>query len=340
VEQECWKTVKELEQTISVLQQEASLSSRVAAAEFDVRVLADDDKRTCFYTGLPTYSLFMSLVEYLEPKAKSMIPWNSGRTQEDRGTSSRAFNSISVANQLFSVLIRLRLGLVVADVCFRFNFSDATYSRLFSTWICFLSKELRLLFPFPTRKQIDDWMPRNFKVHFPNTRIIIDCYEVECQRPSGLLNSSITYSQYKSRNTWKILVGCTPSGLVSFVSEAWGGRISDREITERSGLIDLLEKGDMIMADRGFDIQESVASKGILVNVPPRLGSLKQLSARDVERTRRIAEYRIHIERIIGRGRRYDILNRKFTNVMSDLVSDINCVCMYLTNFDVPLVAY
>ena len=310
--------------------------------EFDIQLLEGNDKLTRFYTGMPTYDSFMALVEYLEPKAKEMRVWKGTNTKtEEKQQGSQCFSNLSTANQLFAILIRLRLGLLITDISTRFKIPEATYSRMFTTWICFLSKELRLIFPFPSREQIAQWMPRRFKRHFPNTRIIIDCYEIECQRPSGLINCSITYSHYKSRNTWKVLVGCTPSGLVSFVSDAWGGRISDREITEKSGLLDLLESGDMIMADRGFDIQEIVARRGILVNIPPFLGSQqKQMPAYDVEKTRRIAEFRIHIERVIGRGRRFEILNQKFPNTMHDLVSDINSVCMYLTNFDVPLVAY
>ena len=277
-----WRKEDELIAKVASLEEILSSRAPIYVAEFSVHVIEDNDHLTRFYTGLPTFGVFSSLVEYLRPKATVMTSWNSGRIASGSAHSTKltsCFPSMALENQLLSVLMRLRLGLISGDVAFRFKISEATYSRLFTTWICFLSKELKQLFPFPSRKQIDDWMPRNFKQAFPNTRIIIDCYEVQCQRPSSLLNSSVTYSQYKSRNTWKVLLGCTPSGLVSFVSEAWGGRVSDREITEKSGLLDLLEPGDMIMADRGFDIQESIASKGILVNVPPRLGSQKQLSA-------------------------------------------------------------
>ena len=42
-----------------------------------------------------------------------------------------------------------------------------------------------------------------------------------------------------------------------------GVHISDKKVTELCGIIYLLEPGDMVMADRGFDIQNIVAAKKI-----------------------------------------------------------------------------
>ena len=59
----------------------------------------------------------------------------------------------------------------------------------------------------------------------------------------------------------KALVGITPTGYFSFVSKLRTGNVSDRNITERSGLLDKLEEGDSVMADKGFNIYQRSAYK-------------------------------------------------------------------------------
>ena len=87
--------------------------------------------------------------------------------------------------------------------------------------------------------------------------------------------------------------------------------MSDRQKTTESDLIkkDLLEPGDSVMPDRGFDVEDVLAHKGVLLNIPPYLNGRSHFLEKEVVQTRRIAELRIHVERAIGRARNFTILN-------------------------------
>jgi len=181
-------------------------------------------------------------------------------------------------------------------------------------------------------------MPQVFQEDYPNTRIIIDATEFPIQRPSSLLSQSCTFSAYKNRNTVKILIGVTPSGAISFVSDAYEGSISDRKLVEVCGLLEKLEPGDEIMADKGFTIQDMLVPYGVRLNVPPFLQSNTQMAANDVFATKKIARLRVHVERAIGRVKDYRILQGMLPASMWDSISDIIYVCCMLTNFGPPLV--
>ena len=147
-----------------------------------------------------------------------------------------------------------------------------------------------------------------------------------------MVSQSQTWSEYKHHNTWKALVGISPAGCISFVSKLWSGRVSDKEITIKSGVLKLLKDGDNIMADCSFDIAD-ILPPGVTLNIPPFKGTRSQLSSQESEETACIASVRIHVERAIGRVKNYHILDGVLPLSLYPVADQIFTVCCLLTNF-------
>ena len=125
-------------------------------------------------------------------------------------------------DEFLMAMMRLRLGLLEQDLADRFCVSTSTVSRTLITWYTVLADHLRHLITWPSRDVSASRMPQCFK-KFPFTRVMIDCTEFFIETPSSLVNQAITYSSYKSHNTFMVLVGISPSGAVTFLSQLWGG---------------------------------------------------------------------------------------------------------------------
>ncbi len=198
------------------------------------------------------------------------------------------------------MIMKLRLGLSNKDISLRFNVTETAISRILRNWLLVMAQTLKPIIKWPTRKAVQRKMTKCFKRKYSQCRCIIDCTEIFIDRPNNLTARAQTWSNYKHHNTVKYLVGITPAGAISFLSPGWGGRVSDKEITSKSGFFELLEPKDEILADQGFLIREDLAAYGATLRIPQFTKGKKQLSAHEVDTSRRLSNVRIHVERVIG----------------------------------------
>lgn len=213
--------------------------------------------------------------------------------------------------------------------------SESAVSRIFNTWVNFLYFQLKELEMWQSKEVVNDFMPQDFKQKFPTTRIILDATEMPIQKPSNVNVQSLTCSSYKHKNTVKTMVGCTPRGAVSYVSDCYGGSVSDRQIIEDPTLLDntLFDSGESIMADRGIMVQDLFANQNVFVNTHTVLKGKSQLKPEKIVRDRRVASKQIHVGRVIGLSKTFKILRHELPNSKLPLANRIVFVCFSLTNF-------
>ena len=323
----------------------ANLEKRI----FTVDNFTSDEDIT-FYTGFPSYDVFMATYNYLNPgqNGENIRFWRSVSNDVDPeyyerepelGVGPGRPRTLNAKEEFFLVMCRLRQGFPERHLGHLFDISQSTVSRIVISWVNFMYLRFGQLSIWPSRKVVNDNMPQDFKGKYPNTRAIIDCTEIKCQMPSSLLLNSELFSSSKNHTTLKGLIAISPAGHISFISQLYTGSISDREITERSGFLDLsFEANDSVMADKGFTIQD-LLPVGVSLNIPPFLGSSAQMPAEDVVKTQEIASLRIHVERAINKIKNFHIWDGVVPLSVLGIVNHMWTVCAHLCNVQDPIIS-
>lgn len=270
------------------------------------------DYRTKFLTGLPSYATFKWLYNYAEDLPSSDL--------------------LSRADVLLLLLMKLRLNLRHQDLAWRFGVSTASISIMLNKALPVLAEKLKFLIRWPSRTDVQRTMSVKFRRLYPYCRVIVDCTEIFVQRPRNLKARALFYSHYKHHSTLKLLIGITPTGAASFVSKAWGGRASDKEITLRSGLLNLLEPGDGVMSDRGFLIDDAIAARNAHLIRPAYTRGHKQMPVKSLEQARQQSSLRIHVERFNERLKNFEILSGRMSLVMVPHIDSIVTICCAICN--------
>ena len=218
---------------------------------------------------------------------------------------------ITEKDEFLLTLMKLRLGSTNADLAQRFAVFATTVTNIFTTWVKLLASELGCLIYNPSYEVFRNTLPKKFhKPGYSKVRHVIACTEVFIETPSDPALNATTWSAYKHHHTTKIL-SITPNGAFNFVSKAWGDRTSDVHVIRESGLYDILEQHDEVMADRGFTIAEDLLLQQAKFHIQPGKRGQEQFSKSEVKKTKEIANLPIYVKQATRRLKRFRLIKNE-----------------------------
>ncbi|XP_054709271.1 uncharacterized protein LOC129218977 [Uloborus diversus] len=239
--------------------------------------------------------------------------------------------------QFLLFLCRLRTGLPLDFIAYIFQMSPSTASRIFTKATEVLYAKIQTVNIWPSREQVDEFMPFAFKKKYPKCRLIIDCTEIRIQQPSNPKEQQLTFSTYKNYNTMKALLGISPSGGITYISELWTGSISDKAAFLETDILQRLERGDVVLADKGFTIAAELESIGCELITPLFLRDKIQFDILERAYNKGVSNLRVHVERAISRIKNFNYFDAIPYNSLHNL-DELFHIATFLTNFYGPLI--
>ena len=320
-------------------------SVQVSLPHISPEDLRQNDDKIRFYTGFVSFAMFWHyLMTCIKHGADKLYYWEGEQRcgnapvpayHQTDGQKPGRKRFLRPADEFLLVCMRLRLGLLQEHLADLFCISTTTVSRIVNTWMNFLFDHCKGLIPWPSREQILCNLPSGFR-NYKNCRIVVDCTELYTEKPSSLVAQWLTWSEYKHSNTFKILIGVAPNGLVTFVSRLWCGNVSDRHIVQHDDLLPKLSPGDMMMADKGFTIEDLLPAD-VDLNIPPRIPTSRQMTQDEFFKTQAIASARIVVEMKMEQVKNYRIPGNTLPLNEAHLAEQMAFICIAWTNLLPPL---
>ena len=300
------------------------------------------DEKTRFYTGFITFGMFMYMFNlFVAHGAQKLNYWDGEHSLKEKDYQNCSKKkpgpkrTLRPIDEFLMLCMKLRLNLLHETLGDLFSVSTSTVSRILNTWVNFCYDHSLSLVTMPTIEKIMQCLPPHFR-DYPRCSIVLDCTEVFIEKPSSLSAQWQTWSEYKHHNTVKILIGVTPNGMVNFVSRLWGGRASDRHITQHDNLLPQLQPNTTIMADKGFTVEDLLPTD-IGLNMPPRIPGQRQMTDAEVFQTTGIATPRIVCEMKMEQAKNYRIISGVIPLTEAHLAEQMIFLCFAWTNFQPPL---
>ena len=184
--------------------------------------------------------------------------------------------------------------------------------KIFTTYIQLMFKVFRDMQDviFTNRGKLKRYFPKVFKT-LKDVRCVVDCTEFRIETSRDYARQGNTYSSYKHTNTFKCFIAVTPNGDACFLSDLFEGDVDDVRIFKECGVLKHVRPGDVILADRGFTVQELLNPLQANVKIPSFLKGRSSLSTAEELSTRKITKARIHVERLNERMKQFRVVGRK-----------------------------
>lgn len=219
---------------------------RVVNKDFYQTVMTMDyltEAKKKYYTGLPS---------------SAALAWLSNLVSG----CLREYEGINPPDQILLTLMKLRLGLCTSDLAVRFGINKKLASVIERNVLMNMACRLKFLICWPSRKPASNTYDE-FTIDQVKTTVLIDCLEFCIDEPLTASAKTQTWSDSKNCYTIKVLLGVAHCGLITFVSQCWGGSISNKELILRSGLLGEIEAGDLVIANREFCIGDDLHMLGV-----------------------------------------------------------------------------